>query len=611
LGAKPGGAKRSPKLLASALSVMAPLALPRAVTAQTTAFSPPLAPVGAVPSPPADGVPIGALPSGTPIQLSVALRSSDPKGLFRTALAVSTPGSPEYRHYLTPAEVKQRFGPLPGATAAVDAYLSSHGLTLGPTLADGLIVTASGTAETVNGALHTGLMTYRQRSGRVVYANSSPPQMPSSVAPGVESVIGLDDAVQLHPQLSRSPRLRSPAATSLVSTISTSPAVEGAARPCAAATSAASAAGGYTADQLASAYGFVSSYQSHELGTGVTVGVFELAGYSKDDLRSFESCYGIKAKIATRNVDGGASLGSGTIEAELDIEGIASMAPKAKVLVYEAPNTDTGVLDAYGAMESDDKAKVVSTSWGICEFQAGQIAGQEEKIFAGMAAQGQSVVAAAGDTGSEDCYASDKGLSALEVDDPASQPFVTGVGGTNLTSVGSPPAESVWNDKSGAGGGGISQFWSMPSWQAGPGVVNSYSTGGLCGASGYCREVPDVSASADPNNGYIVFCSVSRLCKLSGGSWFEIGGTSAAAPLWSSLLALADQGLASPIGFANPALYSIATSGPPGNAFNDITAGHNDFTGTNGGRYPATANFDLASGWGSPIGTKLIPFLRG
>ncbi len=73
----------------------------------------------------------------------------------------------------------------------------------------------------------------------------------------------------------------------------------------------------------------------------------------------------------------------------------------------------------------------------------------------------------------------------------------------------------------------------------------------------------------------------------------------------------ADQCLASPIGFANPALYSIATSGPPGNAFNDITAGHNDFTGTNGGRYPATANFDLASGWGSPIGTKLIPFLRG
>lgn len=609
MGARKGGAWRSPTLLASALWLAAPVGLPRALTDATVASSTPLSPVGGVPSPPAGSVAAGALPSTTPIRLSVLLRSADPKGLEATALAVSTPGSAQYRKYLTPAEVEQRFGPSPGAIAGVDAYLSRHGFAIGPSLGDGLIVTATGTAGTVRGALHTGLTTYRQRSGRVTYLNTSPPQMPSAVAPGIQSIVGLDDSVQLHPQLS-SLRSQSSGPGSPARTVSTTTTTSGGARPCGAASSTASSMGAYTADQLASAYGFNSAYQAGEFGKGITVGVFELAGFARGDLKQFETCYKIGPKLVRKKVDGGTSINSGTIEAELDIEGIASMAPKARILDYEAPNSLSGVIDAYGAMESDDLAQVVSTSWGVCEAQAGSLAFQENAIFQGMAAQGQSIVAAAGDTGSEDCYATG-GSTARAVDDPGSQPFLTAVGGTDLTAAGPPPVETVWNDGSGAGGGGVSGLWSMPSWQFGPGVVNEFSSGSPCHvASGFCREVPDVSASADPANGYVMFCSVSRLCKTAGGGWFAIGGSSAAAPLWAALLAVADQGLGSPVGFVNPALYAIAATGSTRDAFNDVTAGDNDFTGTNGGRYPATGGFDLASGWGSPNGSRLIPLLR-
>jgi subtilase family serine protease len=179
-----------------------------------------------------------------------------------------------------------------------------------------------------------------------------------------------------------------------------------------------------------------------------------------------------------------------------------------------------------------------------------------------------SVVAASGDSGSEGCYRVNES-TALATLDPASQPFVTSVGGTDLTSVGTPPGERVWNEgvasKAGAGGGGISSVWPMPAWQSGPGVINPDSSGTPCGAaSGYCREVPDVSASADPVHGYII-----RL----DGKWQDNGGTSAATPLWAAMLADIESA-SSPVyraGFLNPLLYSSAATSATG--FNDITVG--------------------------------------
>ncbi len=197
----------------------------------------------------------------------------------------------------------------------------------------------------------------------------------------------------------------------------------------------------------------------------------------------------------------------------------------------------------------------------------------------------------------------------LAVDDPASQPFVTGVGGTSWTSATTPPVETAWNDGPtccwGAGGGGVSSLWPMPSYQStsiGTGVINADSSGTPCGAAAgsYCREVPDVSALAGPFP-YLDYVS---------GIWGSWGGTSLAAPLWASLIALANasascQGVS--VGFANPKLYEVAASEPQ--AFNDVTTGNNDLTGHNGGDFPALVGYDMATGLGTPNADKLAAAL--
>ena len=204
---------------------------------------------------------------------------------------------------------------------------------------------------------------------------------------------------------------------------------------------------------------------------------------------------------------------------------------------------------------------MISTSWGICEAQDGgrAVASVEANLFEQAAAQGETVVAAAGDDGSTDC--TDKNGSPIDtpaVDDPGSQPYVTSVGGTSITAAGPPPVETVWNGgDSGSGGGGISSNWAMPAYQseaaASLHVVKPYSSPKPCGAPvGDCREVPDVSADADPQSGYIAYWN---------GSWVGLGGTSGAAPLWAALVALADAWPACSahlVGFLNPSLYLIA-----------------------------------------------------
>ncbi len=203
----------------------------------------------------------------------------------------------------------------------------------------------------------------------------------------------------------------------------------------------------------------------------------------------------------------------------------------------------------------------------------------------------------------------DSGNKSIGVDFPASSPYVTAVGGTTLESDTSPPQEQVWNNTmavagGGSGGGGMSMLWPMPSWQQNsniPGVINSYTPSGTCGvpSGSYCREVPDVSASANWFQGGYVF--------YDNGSWQVNGGTSASAPTWASFLALANQYCSSRVGFANPVLYSIAKSDPL--AFNTIYGGNNDYTGTNNGLYPGATTlqqYSLAAGLGSPNGALLL-----
>ncbi len=250
---------------------------------------------------------------------------------------------------------------------------------------------------------------------------------------------------------------------------------------------------------MASAYGFTSFYTSGDLGQGETIALVETNDYAPSDILTYEKCYGIAPSTASTPVnvtrvpvDGGAPIGAGTTEAELDIEVAIGLAPSADVLVYE--NSDTS-LDLE-QIASDDTASAVSMSFGDGEsWLTPAFVQSESTIFEEMAVQGQTMFADAGDSGSEDCTND----TFICVQDPASQPYVTGVGGTEWPD-GTRSSETVWNTgvNNDAGGGGISTFWPMPSWQSAPGVPDStYSSGSPCEQStGYCREVPDVSALA-------------------------------------------------------------------------------------------------------------------
>ncbi|HYT40499.1 MAG TPA: S53 family peptidase, partial [Acidimicrobiia bacterium] len=314
---------------------------------------------------------------------------------------------------------------------------------------------------------------------------------------------------------------------------------------------------------------------------------------------AFQNCYGVHPNVTRVTVDGGTADTSGAGEVMLDADIVMGQVPNAQILVYVAPNSDAGAIDEYRTIVNEDRAQVISISWGLCEtYQGSSGARAENNLFKQAAAQGQSIFAASGDDGSADCYGID-GTTTLAVDDPASQPFVTGVGGTTLSST-VPRREAVWNAGGYGGGGGVSQLWSMPTYQAGVHLAGSAP----CGAAG-CRQVPDVAASADPAHGYPVYCSVRTAC--GRGGWMAFGGTSGAAPLWASAAVLVNEacGPQRRLGFANPALYSAAP------ALNDTDAGNNDAVGGNGGAFSAGSGYDLATGLGTPNVAALAAALCG
>ena len=214
-------------------------------------------------------------------------------------------------------------------------------------------------------------------------------------------------------------------------------------------------------------YGLTGLYDQGDLGAGQTVAVYELEPYSADDIATYQDCYGTSAPVGNVSVDGGAGVGYGEGEAALDIEDVIGLAPKARINVYEGPNSYAGAYDTYAAIMAQDTARVISVSWGRCEAYSGStLMNAENVLFEQAAIQGQTVLVASGDAGSEGCSQADGSDNSLSVDDPASQPFVTSVGGTKIVNPATPPGEVVWNEPShGASGGGISEMWAAPAYQ--------------------------------------------------------------------------------------------------------------------------------------------------
>jgi subtilase family serine protease len=559
------------------------------------------------------------LPAGQHLHITVTLRPRNPAALTAYARAVSTPGSSAYRQYLTPARFARRFGPAPAQITAVRSALRARGLRPGATSAGGLSIPVTAIAGQLERGLSVSLLERSLPGRRTAIAATGRPTLGAGTAGIVQSVLGLDTGSAPRPLLARAPRHPGavPAAARAPHVATGGPAAQ----------TVATSDNAHTADQIASAYGFPGLYSAGDQGAGITIAVYELEPNSAADIAAYQSCYGTHTAVSYVPVDGGAGTGAGSGEAALDVENLIGMAPAANLLVYQGPNSNSGApgsgpYDTFAAMVNQDRARVISVSWGQCEPAMGAgNAAAENTLFEQAAVQGQTIVAASGDSGSEDCNTGGAlPQTQLAVDDPASQPFVTGVGGTTLQSLGPRPTESVWNGggnlavgllQPGAGGGGISSLWPMPADQLGAapsaGVRGAGSTGSPCGrAGGYCRQVPDVSADADPSTGYVIYWNGDGSAGQPSG-WQSIGGTSAAAPVWAALIALADASpgcAGGPLGFAGPALYRAAGS-TYASDFNDVTTGNNDFTGTNNGSYAARPGYDEASGLGSPNASAL------
>jgi hypothetical protein len=582
---------------------------------------------------------LGAPAATARVSGDVALQPRDPAAVTAEALAVSSPKSHDYRRYLAPGQFRARYGPTAATIATVEATLRAAHLTVSSVSSNGMLIHFSGTTAQAAAALHTGFASYRLSSGRSGTEMTSAPAFPASIAAQVAGVIGLNTLAK--PVTTIEHWNGKHAALSSPVTRSAAPApIAGAPAPCAAATKNADGENGLTYDHLAHAYGLDGLFRSGDFGAGQHIAVYELAPYVPSDVTAFETCYFGKAgaaQMATRLhsilVDGGAGtgVGPGTDEADLDVQDVAAFAPKANIDVYTAPITNLGYLDAYNRIITDDTDQFITSSWGStsCEqetesFEPGLV-DTENQLFEQAALQGQTVLNSSGDSGSDECaFNGDIFPEApfVSAADPASQPFVTSVGGTAITSDTNRPLEQVWNDGNfgGAAGGGTSALWSAPSWQqaanasVNPNVfAEAFGTGSNFGHAldqpcpqatptnlATCRTVPDVTAEADEFTGAV------GIFDASFGGWVDFGGTSSSTPLWTAMLAdvQASAGCQSsgPLGFISPKLYAIGANPAQDKAsFNDITLGNNDtYAISNGDLFRATPGFDLASGLGSP-----------
>jgi kumamolisin len=365
--------------------------------------------------------------------------------------------------------------------------------------------------------------------------------------------------------------------------------------------------GGYSPSTLQHAYDTTPLAAQGLDGSGQTVGIISFGDYTTSDIATFDERFNLPAASLTTiavsdSQSTGAQLGArnGQDEAESDIEAVHGIAPHAAILVYEAPNSSEGGIALYNRIVSDNRASVVSVSWGGVEagYSHDEISAVDQALQEG-AAQGQSFIGVSGDNGAYDgAGVIRNGETTLAVDFPASDPWITSVGGTTLEVSGSTYAgESAWSDTStqpaAGGGGGLSTIFSRPSYQVGPGVNNQYSNG--------MRQVPDVAADADPNTGYAVYTVDPN----DDPAWGVVGGTSMSTPLWASFAALINQSMGKRIGFLNPTLYALGqhASTFPQPPYHDVTQGTNLY-------YPATVGWDFATGWGSFDGAAFLTDLK-
>ncbi len=523
----------------------------------------------------------------TPVSVVLSLQPRN-RALLAHAAASS--------HPMSDAKLRQTFAPSPGNVVALTRYMQAHGFRL--TSSGLLSLSFSGDAGSARRAFGVGLSTYRAPSGRVFRAPDGPVKLPPGLAPLVQDVSGLDTALRLERH------------TTVVQ-----PSVAVPTPTCGGPGTAKSRfPGSHLPADLADAYNYggLTAPPNNGDGSGETIGLVEFTNYKASDIATYKSCFGLTNPVVAVPINGGPGSLYAAIEAELDIEVAISNAPGVDQLnVYEAPNNVSNINPILDHMLFDG-VTVVSDSWGLCEpFLTPSFLEAESTHLQALAANGISFFSATGDSGSSDCAAVTRGaVKGLYADDPSSQPFATAVGGTTLHANGT---STTWvNRKPGhrsGGGGGVSQLWPQPSYQS-ANPTGGFDNGSKCGnVGGTCRQTPDVSLNANPNTGYIIFCTVTGSGCPPNVHWFPVGGTSASAPLMAAIAADANTysrtqpGTHARMGFANPFLYGLAPS-----AFTDVVTGNNNIYSATG-KYPAKVGYDLATGLGSPDAMALATAL--
>ncbi len=370
----------------------------------------------------------------------------------------------------------------------------------------------------------------------------------------------------------------------------------------------------YTPQVFRVAYGVDKLIQEGFTGKGQTV--IDIVSFGsptlQKDMDVYDKQFGLPAvdlqviapltKVKTYDPNG--DRGGWAGETTLDVEVIHAIAPDAKIVVLVSPVAETeGTVGLPEFRQLEEYAvdhklgNIVSQSWAASELTLEDTMGQQEmqkwETFYQKATtqEGMTYLSSSGDNGATDY----QDMNARQIASvpttgfPTDSPWVTSVGGTTLTRNGTSFSEEAWSGS----GGGFSRFYKTPDYQQGLPAADQQQLKGR-------RGVPDVAGAADPSTGLVIY---------QAGQWTMVGGTSAAAPLWAGIVALANQMAGHALGFITPTLYKLGASSSYARDFRDITVGNNTNTTASVQGYPAVPGWDPVTGWGSPLASNLVPDL--
>jgi subtilase family serine protease len=502
---------------------------------------------------------VSRLPGTQILHLDIVLPLRDQAGLDSFLKEVHDPTSPIYRQFLTVPEFTERFGPTPEDYDAVVAFAKGRGFNVVGGSRDGMEVQVEGSVTVIEAAFNIAMGVYQHPTeNRTFYAPDREPSVPLGFP--LWHISGLDNFSIPHPALAHRPAGSTPAATT-----------------------GSGPEASFLGSDMRDAY-----YGGTLTGTGQSIGLFEFNGTDLADVNTYFKNVGQtnKVPITLISADGSSTscVYSGVLpcddtEPTIDITQAVSMAPGMSGLYVFVGRSSTAILSAMST--HSPLSAQLSCSWGWTPPDPTI----DDPYFTKMAAQGQNIFVAAGDTAE---------WTSSNFAYPAQDAYVVSVGGTSLTteSAGGPWAsETGWAES----GGGVSPLQiPIPSWQTAAAVINDSYDGG---ASTSYRNGPDVSANAD----YSYYVCADQ----SGCTANLIGGTSFAAPLWAGYMALVNQQSKTNghalLGFLNPLIYPLGLGENYNTYFHDITIGNNG--------NPAVVGYDLVTGWGSPNGVGLLNIL--